>query len=102
MNHDAPADFLSNEEKNRMIEHMNEDHFDAVMNFLKVYAGVHNADAVLLSDLDRFGITLVYEQDGSRRQCTVPFEKSLNDKSEIRQTLVNMAQRARGRLDASS
>lgn len=96
------SEFLSEQEKTRMVGHMNEDHADAVMNYLRVFAGVSHADTALLTDLDRQGMTLAYELDGRRRQCTIDFGTPLEDKSQVREKLVQMAQEARERLQGGS
>lgn len=98
MSDEQQSDFLDEQEKARMVGHMNEDHADAVMNYLRVFAGVSNADTALLTDLDRYSMTLAYELDGQQRQCTIEFGSPLADKSQVRETLVHMAQEARERL----
>ncbi|MFZ0469262.1 MAG: DUF2470 domain-containing protein [Thiogranum sp.] len=94
------SEFLNDRDKARMIEHMNADHADAVMNYLRVFARVNQADSALLTDLDRCGMTLVYEREGHRRHCMIPFDPPLQDASEVRETLVQMAVEAREQLQS--
>lgn len=94
------TEFLNERDKARMLDHMNADHADAVMNYLRAFANVSQADSALLTDLDRSGMTLVYELEGQQHRCTIAFENRLADASEIRATLVRMAAEARERLES--
>lgn len=95
------SDFLSDRDKSRMLDHMNADHADAVMNYLRVFARINQADSALLTDLDRSGMTLMYEIEGQQHQCTIPFEPPLQEVSDVRRTLVQMAVEAREQLQSS-
>lgn len=102
MNQQQQSEFLNEQDKARMLDHMNADHADAVMNYLRAFAHINQADSALLTDLDRCGMTLVYELEGQRHQCTIAFEAQLQDASEVRQTLVKMAADARERLQSDA
>jgi putative heme iron utilization protein len=98
MSDEQPSAFLSEPEKARIVGHMNEDHADAVMNYLRVYAGVSDADSAWLTDLDRDGMLLGYRRDGQDHSCRIAFQPPLEDRSEIRARLVDMAATARRKL----
>ncbi|WP_163268841.1 HugZ family protein [Chelativorans alearense] len=75
----------------RAVEHMNEDHADAVENYATAFAGAEAGNWVL-TGIDPEGIDLA-KGDEARR---VFFDAPLKDASEMRPVLVAMAKKARG------
>ncbi|BAZ93532.1 hypothetical protein TspCOW1_15290 [Thiohalobacter sp. COW1] len=92
------TDFLAAEEKARMIEHMNEDHADAVLNYVHAFLGVQAATAARLLDIDRDAMSVEYHTDQGRVLGRIPFTEPLTGKAQIRPVLVEMAKVARQRL----
>ena len=90
--------FLEDAEKIRMIDHMNDDHADAVLNYVKAYAGIVGAESAKLLDITPEGMVVEYNVVTDSNICRIAFEAPLKDKSEVRQTLVAMANDARNIL----
>lgn len=94
----AGSDFLTTSEKKRMIVHMNDDHADAVLDYVRAFTGVRSASRARLLDLDRFALAVEYHTEHGRNVCRIPFAEPLDSKDAIRPVLVGMAKLARERL----
>lgn len=94
----AGSDFLTTSEKERMIVHMNGDHADAVLDYVRAFAGVRSASRARLLDMDRYAMSVEYHTDRGMNICRIPFAGPLCGKDEVRPALVSMAKQARERL----
>lgn len=92
------SDFLTPCEKERMIGHMNDDHADAVLDYVRAFAGARSASRARLLDLDRYAIAVEYHTERGRNICRIPFAEPLASKDAVRPTLVDMAKLAHARL----
>lgn len=85
---------FSPESERAMIEHMNADHADANLMYVKVYGQLWHAIAARLVTLDKAGMDLeVTLPDGSKR-LRITFEHRLHDEADAQRTLVAMARHA--------
>lgn len=91
-------DFLTSSEKERMIGHMNEDHADAVLDYVHAFTGARTARRARLLDMDRFALAVEYHTEQGRNICRIPFAEPLDSKDAVRPALVDMAKLARERL----
>jgi putative heme iron utilization protein len=98
--HGTPTDssFLSQTEKDRMIGHMNDDHADAVLNYVRAFTGARSANQARLLDIARDAMAVEYHTEQGRNICRIPFAQPLSSKDEVRSALVQLAQLARERL----
>ncbi|MEM1003368.1 MAG: DUF2470 domain-containing protein, partial [Bacteroidota bacterium] len=82
---------FAGEVENRMVEHMNDDHVDAIIDYCK-FAGVKlgNADPSMLG-VDQRGFDLLVDDKPVRFM----FEKVCTTPVEVREALVDLAKRSR-------
>lgn len=77
------------------IKHMNSDHADAVLDYVRGLAGITWAKRALITRLDASGIEIQAIGDGRETTIFLPFEPPLTDTEQLRPVLVAMAQKAR-------
>ena len=82
----------------RIITHMNEDHADAVLLYVKAFAQRSRASSARMTGIDENGMDIQYTQEGAEKTCRVDFEQPLGDAGEARRVLVAMADQARDML----
>lgn len=82
----------------RAVDHMNEDHLEAIALYARHFAGNEEPAAWTISGLDVDGLDLV---DGDRCQ-RVFFPESLKDPAELRTVLVEMAKTARQAVQSAT
>lgn len=82
----------------QIIEHMNEDHADAVLLYVRVFAGRDDADAAWLAGFDASGMNIRYLIDGAEFECRIDFEFPVETTGAVRRMLVEMAAQARDTL----
>ena len=81
-----------------MIEHMNADHADSNLMYVKVYGNLWNATAARMVTLDREGMDLeVTVPDGNQR-IRIAFDHRLADEADAQRTLVAMSRHAQAML----
>lgn len=85
-----------------IVSHMNEDHKDALILYLKVFSGAKpdSFDSVEMLDIDAFGITLGFSCNNELRKTRILFQEAvgltaLQDVSQSRAVLVDMVKKAR-------
>jgi putative heme iron utilization protein len=90
--------FFSSESEAYMVTHMNADHADANLLYVKIYGHLEQATAARMVRLDKGGMELdVTLPEGSRR-IRIAFDHHLQDEADAQRTLVAMAMQARDRL----
>lgn len=83
----------------RIIEHMNDDHADALLLYVKAFGGESAAVAASLESFDEKGMGIRYRMaDGGESACRIEFKSPLTDAREARKILVEMVERARSQL----
>jgi putative heme iron utilization protein len=87
---------LSDEDADRIIEHMNEEHADDLLLFAQVYAGEAGATAARMRDIDAEGITLDVTLTDGEKTLRIDFESPLHTPEDAHRALVDMALNARG------
>ena len=93
---------FSSESESYMITHMNADHADANLMYVKIYGHLEQATAARMVRLDKEGMELdVTLPEGSRR-ISIVFDHRLHDEADAQRTLVAMAMQARDRLPHTS
>ena len=93
---DAAVDPLAGDAA-AIIDHMNEDHADANLQFVAVLAGLDDASAAAMVGIDRYGVTLRANTPGGPRLARIPFAEPLQAAEQARATLIRLLQQARER-----
>ena len=82
------------ESERYMIDHMNADHADSNLMYVKVYGNLWRATAARLVTLDKEGMDLeITVPDGTQR-IRIPFDHCLEDEADAQRTLVAMSRHA--------
>lgn len=82
------------ESERYMIDHMNADHADSNLMYVKVYGNLWSATAARMVTLDKEGMDLeVTVPDGTQR-LRIAFDHRLEDEADAQRTLVAMSQHA--------
>ncbi len=77
------------------IAHMNSDHADAVLAYARGLAGLAWAQAATVVQIDAHGLDLHVQGEGQSTIARVPFHAPLTDPTQLRPTLVALAEQAR-------
>ena len=80
-----------------VIEHMNNDHADAVLLYARHFAGLKDATRAVLIDVDRSGMILEVHAAQLTR-ARIEFGATLTSEDDVRPMLVKMAREARSAL----
>jgi putative heme iron utilization protein len=89
------TDKFTSEISDRICNHMNEDHADAVLLYAKAFAGTQTATAAQMLKIDPEGMDLQVEAPGSETAVRVRFDHELKDAEDAHHTLIEMVKRAR-------
>lgn len=79
----------------RICQHMNEDHADALVIYATVYGGSPMATSALMKAIDPEGMDLIAQVDGADTLVRVTFDHTLQDAEDAHHTLVAMLRSAR-------
>lgn len=86
---------FSAEISDRICNHMNEDHSDAVVVYAKAFGGVTNATAAQMLSIDSDGMDLTAQVNGETVPVRIQFDHILADAEDAHQTLIAMVKQAR-------
>ena len=85
---------FDSESERYMMDHMNADHADSNLMYVKVYDNLWSATAARMVTLDKEGMDLeVTVPDGTHR-IRIPFDHRLDDEADAQRTLVAMSRHA--------
>jgi putative heme iron utilization protein len=82
------------ESERYMMDHMNADHADSNLMYVKVYGKLWSATAARMVTLDKEGMDLEVTVPDGTQYIRIPFEHRLADAAEAQRTLVAMSQHA--------
>ncbi len=74
----------------RICNHMNKDHGDAVLTYVKVYGKTENANSAEMVAIDAEGMDLAAQVEGQTVPVRVQFERPLANAKEAHVVLVEM------------
>jgi heme iron utilization protein len=77
-----------------MMDHMNADHADANLMYVKAYGNLWSATAARLVTLDKEGMDLEVTAPDGTQHIRIPFDHRLEDEADAQRTLVAMARHA--------
>ncbi|MEZ4300752.1 MAG: DUF2470 domain-containing protein [Polyangiaceae bacterium] len=81
-----------------ILEHMNDDHPDAVLAYARALAGIDDVSRALMVDIDRYGFDLLALTPEGDRRTRIPFDTDVTSSEEARQALIALVKTARTRL----
>jgi heme iron utilization protein len=79
----------------RAIDHLNDDHDDALLEMAQALGGCPEATAARCVDADRTGLDLVVETPSGERDVRVLYEEPIDGPEGLRKATVKLAQLAR-------
>ncbi len=86
----------------RICQHMNEDHADAVALYAQVFGQAPTGVTAQMQSIDPEGMDLITQQNGETLPLRIPFERPLQDSEDAHQTLIEMVKQARRQLQAQA
>mgnify|MGYP005837898171 CR=1 FL=1 len=92
------ADPLSPEVSQRICRHMNKDHADAVLLYVKAFANQTEAVSAEMIALDTEGMDLTAKVKGQKVPVRIPFDHTLQDSEDAHQTLITMVKHAHSQV----
>jgi putative heme iron utilization protein len=86
----------------RAIEHLNEDHDDALLDMARAIGGCAEATAARCVDADRTGLDLIATTSAGEVDVRVPYDEPIDAPDGLRKATVKLAHRARAELGAEA
>ena len=89
-------------ESKAIVEHMNEDHRDALEAYAKVFTRLAPEDVgeVVMVSVDRLGFEMSVETPFGARPARIAFERPVKSAGQVRAAMVKLVKEARARLGA--
>jgi heme oxygenase (biliverdin-IX-beta and delta-forming) len=78
-----------------ILKHMNDDHADAVLAYVRGLAGVEDAAGATMTAVDRYGFDMAAATPKGPRAVRLAFDGPVSKPDDVRRVLVAMAKRAR-------
>ncbi len=91
------TDPLTSQISDRICQHMNEDHSDAVLLYAKTFGQTPEAEAAVLDSVDTNGMTLSAQVGETSIPLRIAFDHPLQDSEDAHQTLIAMVKQAKQR-----
>jgi putative heme iron utilization protein len=86
---------ISAEISDRICNHMNEDHANAVVLYAQTFGGFTNATAAAMVAIDPQGMDLTAQVNGENVPVRIEFDHLLQDAEDAHHTLIAMVKQAR-------
>lgn len=86
---------FSQEISDRICNHMNEDHANAVVLYAQAFGNSPDADAAQMLSIDAQGMNLMAQVKGASMPLRIEFERTLTDSEDAHHTLIAMVKQAR-------
>ena len=84
-----------------MLEHMNDDHADALVAYARAFTRASEASEVTMTGIDRYGFDMSVVTERGRRPARIAFGELVEDPTAARKALVAMVKAARQKLAPS-
>lgn len=81
-----------------IIEHMNDDHPDAVIAYARAFGGIDSATRAFLTAIDRYGFELLAVTPDGEKHVRVPFAEEVTSTDGARRALIALVRDARAAL----
>jgi heme iron utilization protein len=92
-----PGDPVS-EGAERAIDHLNDDHADALLEMAQALGGQPEAIAARCVDADRTGLDLIVQTSEGEAEVRVEYDEPIDEAAGLRKATVKLAQKARAEL----
>jgi len=79
----------------RIAQHMNADHLDALVLYAKAYGNTPEAETAKMIAIDPQGMDLAVETQGETKAIRIKFDHELQDAEDAHHTLIDMIKQAR-------
>jgi putative heme iron utilization protein len=79
----------------RICQHMNEDHAEAIVLYAKVYGNTPDAETAQMSSIDPQGMNLAVQVRGATVPVRIEFDHPLKDSEDAHHTLIDLVKAAR-------
>ncbi len=86
---------FSSEVSDRICNHMNEDHANAVALYAQIYGNSPDTEAAQMVSIDAQGMNLMAQINGASVPLRIEFDHLLNDAEDAHHTLIAMVKQAR-------
>lgn len=96
------SDAFSAEISQRICQHMNEDHDDAIALYAQVFGQVSDVSTAQMLKIDAQGMDLLVQGKESTHPIRILFDHELQDSEDAHHTLIAMVREARQRLQHPS
>jgi heme iron utilization protein len=88
-------------DQNSIVEHMNEDHGEAMVAFARAFGGVPEAMGARMLGCDRYGFEMLVEHPGGKQAVRLGFGEPTDSANAVRQAMIRMVAEARAQLAGS-
>lgn len=89
------SDVITPAVSDRICQHMNEDHAEAIVLYAKVFGNTPEAETAIMDSIDPQGMNLTANIKGETVPVRIDFDHSLKDSEDAHQTLITMVKQAR-------
>ncbi|MDJ0601382.1 MAG: DUF2470 domain-containing protein [Crocosphaera sp.] len=79
----------------RICQHMNEDHSNAIILYAQVFGNVPETETATMESIDPEGMNLLVKVKGENKPIRVTFDHILKDSEDAHHTLIDMVKKAR-------
>lgn len=86
---------LTPEISDRICQHMNEDHHDAIVLYAKVFGEIPETDTAYLESIDQEGMNLRVTTKEKTIPIRITFDHYVHDAEDAHRTLIEMVKQAR-------
>ena len=81
---------FTKEVSDRICNHMNKDHADAVVKYVEAFGNINNASSAQMLGIDAEGMDIQAQVDGADVPVRIKFERTLADAKDAHVLLVEM------------
>lgn len=89
------SDIITPAISDRICQHMNEDHGDAIVLYAKAFGNSPDAESARMIAIDPQGMDLMAQIAGTETPIRIEFDHTLQDSEDAHQTLIAMVKQAR-------
>lgn len=95
------AEPFSPEISDRICNHMNEDHAEAITLYAKTFGKSPDTEAAKMDSIDAQGMNLTAQIDSTKVPLRIEFDRTLQDAEDAHHTLIDMVKQAKTILKGS-
>ncbi len=92
------SDVITPAVSDRICQHMNEDHAEAIVLYAKVFGNSPEAETATMDSIDPQGMNLTANIKGETVPVRIEFNHTLQDSEDAHQTLIAMVKQARSKI----